>query len=65
MVAELLMDDGTWSSFLCERPPNKLLDAIFEKRLAFYEAAGRLQPEKILEMRPSRLAKIGIKFQFT
>ena len=52
MVAELLMDDGKWASFLCERPPNKLLDAIFEKRLAFYEAAGRLQPEHFFQMIP-------------
>ena len=52
MVAELRMDDGSWASFLCERPPGKLLDAIFEKRLTFYEAAGRLTPEAILSMIP-------------
>ena len=38
--------------FLCERPPNKLIDAIFAKRLEFYEAAGRLQPDQIFQMIP-------------
>ena len=52
MVAELMMDDGAWSSFLCERPPNKLIDAIFAKRLEFYDAAGQLQPDQILDMIP-------------
>ena len=52
MVAELRLDDGTWASFLCERPPAKLLDAIFHKMLAFYEAAGRLSAKEILEIVP-------------
>ena len=52
MVAELQHDDGTWSSFRCERPPEKLLDEIMKNRLVFYEAAGRLQPEQILDMIP-------------
>ena len=52
MVAELMMEDGTWSSFLCERPPNKLVDAIFAKMLEFFDAAAQLQPDQILDMIP-------------
>ena len=46
------MDDGSWTSFLCERPPGKLLDAIFEKRLKFYDAAGKLSPDEVMDMIP-------------
>ena len=52
MVAELQMTDGTWVSFLCERPPDKLLDQIMKKRLEFYEAAKRLEPEAIIDLIP-------------
>ena len=33
MVAELLLEDGSWAAFLCERPHFKLLDAIFAKKI--------------------------------
>ena len=46
------MDDAQWVSFLCERPPLKLLDSIYDKRLEFYEAARRLTPTQILRTTP-------------
>ena len=50
MVSELKLDDGTWAAFVCERPPDKLLDCIFEHRLQFYEAAKKLRPDEIWHM---------------
>ena len=60
MVGELLMEDNTWTSFLRKRPPAKLLDAIMENRLAFYEAAGKLQPEKIMDMIPITFPMVNV-----
>ena len=54
------MDDGQWASFLCERPPPKLLDAILAKRLEFYEAAKRLQPEKIMSLIPITFPAVNV-----
>ena len=52
MVAEIQMDDRTWNSFLCVRPPQKLLDEIMKKTLQFYGAANRLDPKEIYDMIP-------------
>ena len=44
------MDHG--HHFYVKRPPNKLIDAIFAKRLELYDAAAQLQPDQILDMIP-------------
>ena len=60
MSAELLMEDNTWTSFLCERPPGELLDTIMEKRLALYEAAGKLQPEQTMTTIPITFPAVNV-----
>ena len=52
MVSEIMMEHGTWQAFLCDRPPQKLYDENFRKRFAFYDAAGQLEPEQILDQIP-------------
>ena len=52
MVAELEVSPGNWEVFLCERPPDKLLDEIFQKRLEFYDAAKKLNPNQIWTLIP-------------
>ncbi len=37
---------------ICRRPPPQLWDAIYKKREAFYEAAGKVSPEDILAAIP-------------
>ena len=52
MVSKIMMENGTRQAFLCDRPPDKLIDEMFKKRLAFYDAAAELEPEQILDQIP-------------
>ena len=60
MVAELQMENGSWIAFMCGRPPCKILDAIFQNRSKFYEAAGRVQPEEIMKETPITFPVINV-----
>ena len=52
MVAQVEISPGIWESFLCERPPPKLLDMIMGCKLKFYEASKRLEASEIADLIP-------------
>ena len=52
MVVELLLDDGSWTSFMSDRLPQPLDDAIKAKHAEFYLAAKELSPADLQEIIP-------------
>ena len=52
MVAQVDIAPGIWESFLCVRPPPKLLDMLMGCKLQFYEASKRLLASEIAELIP-------------
>ena len=48
--ADVEVEGGAWESFLCERPPLRLIGATMKQRLRVCEATGRLDASDIAEL---------------